>query len=73
MPWHDHPSPFFVLSNFIFVEQFLSGMSQGPDPNDVPPVQAQAPLMTSGFANFQECQTIEEEDSSEYEDSSDEQ
>lgn len=70
MPWHDHPSPFFVLSNFIFVEQFLSGMSQGPDPNDVPPVQAQAPLMTGGF---QECQTIEEEDSSEYEDSSDEQ
>lgn len=48
-------------------------MSQGPDPNDVPPVQAQAPLMTGGFANFQKCQTIEEEDSSEYEDSSDEQ
>lgn len=57
----------------IAKEQFLSGMSKGPDPNDVPPVQAQGPLMTGGFANFQECQTIEEEDSSEYEDSSDEQ
>lgn len=59
--------------HLIAKEQLLSGTSQGPDPNDVPTVPVQAPLMAGGFANIQECQTIEEEDSSEYEDSSDDQ
>jgi len=50
----------------------LSGNSQGPDPNDVPPVTTQA--LSSAAAKIAECETIEEEEeSSEYEESSDEQ
>ncbi|XP_078380436.1 kelch domain-containing protein 1-like [Oculina patagonica] len=59
--------------HLIEKEQLLSGKSQGPDPNDVPPVAVQGLSMASGTANAQECETIEEEDSSEYEESSDEQ
>lgn len=55
----------------FFAEQLLSGNSLGPDPNDVPPVIPQG--VTSQDANITECETIEEEDSSEYEESSDEQ
>ena len=63
-----------LFVKFLFVEQLLSGKSQGPDPNDVPPVAVQGLSMASGAAaSMQECGTIEEEDSSEYEESSDEQ
>lgn len=57
----------------ISVGQLLSGKSQGPDPTDIPPVPAQGLPLASGEADIQECDTIEEEDSSEYEESSDEQ
>lgn len=58
---------------FFYAEQLLSGKSQGPDPNDVPPVSTQG--QASAAAKIGECETIEEEDddSSEYEESSDEQ
>ena len=62
-----------MLNVFISVEQLLSGRSQGPDPTDTPPVSANDLPLASGAANVQECGTIEEEDSSEYEESSDEQ
>jgi len=58
--------------HLIEKEQLLSGNSQGPDPNDVPPVTTQA--LSSAAAKIAECETIEEEEeSSEYEESSDEQ
>ena len=64
-----------LFPEFLFEDQLLSGKSQGPDPNDVPPVAAQGVSMGNAAANVQECETIEEEeeDSSEYEESSDEQ
>ena len=63
--------PLCKFLDFFFAEQLLSGNSLGPDPNDVPPVIPQG--VTSQVANITECETIEEEDSSEYEESSDEQ
>lgn len=62
---------FYGDVHLIDKEQLLSGNSLGPDPNDVPPVIPQG--VTSQDANITECETIEEEDSSEYEESSDEQ
>lgn len=51
----------------------MAGKSQGPDPNDVPPAVATQGL-ASVAANIVQCETIEEEeDSSEYEESSDDQ
>lgn len=64
------PTNHFVNIWIFFAEQLLSGNSLGPDPNDVPPVIPQG--VTSQDANITECETIEEEDSSEYEESSDE-
>jgi len=62
-----------MLNLFLSVEQLLSGKSQGPDPTDTPPVPANDLPLASGAADVQEYGTIEEEDSSEYEESSDEQ
>lgn len=59
--------------HLIGKEQLLSGKSQGPDPTDIPPVSTNSLPLASGAAEIQECSTIEEEDSSEYEESSDEQ
>ena len=53
----------------LSLEQLLSGKSQGPDPTDT----AKDVPLASGAADVQECSPIEEEDSSEYEESSDEQ
>ena len=61
----------FIL--FCVADQLLAGKSQGPDPNDVPPAVA-AQGLASVAANIVQCETIEEEeDSSEYEESSDDQ
>ena len=65
------PTNHFVNFWISFAERLLSGNSLGPDPNDVPPVILQG--VTSQVANITQCETIEEENSSEYEESSDEQ